>query len=248
MTANLNIKAYLCHIPAPLSVFWILCESPHVKPGFNSFWTQYVILFILPNRFCLSVGIKAECLWTKMSCYNKQQMVWSDHSGSVACHSFKWATNIYLYLLVEIRFSTNKTKPLGSVDLWMNCRSSPTGCFYLREFLFSHSCLKDLGFSQFSQTRNTKNENAWALTRPPATYPCQHSCPIDLLTQTFHTLQQLIMTDRQRPFNYPNDVTLWHNHAVMSWMSRRDVMDVKTWRQGVMPDSSIWNDKVNLHL
>ncbi len=33
----------------------------------------------------------------------------------------------------------------------------------------------------------------------------QYSRPIDLLTKTFHTLQQLIMTDRQRPFNYPNE-------------------------------------------
>ncbi len=49
------------------------------------------------------------------------------------------------------------------------------------------------------------NENAWALTRPPVTYPCQYSCPIDLLSQTFHTLQQLIMTDRQRPVNYANE-------------------------------------------
>ena len=37
-----------------------------------------------------------------------------------------------------------------------------------------------------------KYENAWALTRPPATYPCQYSCPIDLLAHTFDTLQQLI--------------------------------------------------------
>ncbi len=40
------------------------------------------------------------------------------------------------------------------------------------------------------ETKKYRNENTWALTRPPATYPCQYSCPIGLLTQTFHTLHQ----------------------------------------------------------
>ena len=66
----------------------------------------------------------------------------------------------------------------------------------------------------------------------PRRHPCQYSCPIDLLTQTFHILQQLIMTDRQRPFDYPNEndnlkvftiITLWR-HGRHKW---RHVM---TWR------------------
>ncbi len=52
------------------------------------------------------------------------------------------------------------------------------------------------------KTLNSYKNNAWALTRPPATYPCQYSCPIDLLTQIFHTSQTVQpwerwQTDRQ---------------------------------------------------
>ncbi len=96
------------------------------------------------------------------------------------------------------------------------------------------------------------HENAWALTRPPATYPCQYSCPIDLLIQTFHTLQQLIMTDRQRPFNYPNenddlkvsdDITTW-TWMIFCMLWRHDVTP---WRHAVTSHDARQRCNLSLH-
>ena len=77
------------------------------------------------------------------------------------------------------------------------------------------------------------NENAWALTRPPATYPCQYSCPIDLLTQMVHTLQQLIIMALCYQVKSWN-ITLWHHIDVMS--HRRD---------SVTSEDSTCHDKVS---
>ncbi len=70
--------------------------------------------------------------------------------------------------------------------------------------------------------------------------PCQYSCPIDLLTQTFHTLQQLIMTDSQRPFNYPNEndglmYIIHHGVILTPWRHGVTSRDV-TWRH----DITVW--------
>ena len=78
-----------------------------------------------------------------------------------------------------------------------------------------------------------KTPERWrALPRRPS---CQYSCPIDLLTQTFHTLQQLIMTDRQKLSSL-----LWR--YVMT--SRCDVMwrhDVRLWRHMMPYNMTKWN-------
>ncbi len=70
--------------------------------------------------------------------------------------------------------------------------------------LFETHLKPSLG-DQFEWDSYRLNENAWALTRPPATYPCQYSCPINLLTQTFHTLQQLIRLTGRVPTNRHTD-------------------------------------------
>ena len=57
------------------------------------------------------------------------------------------------------------------------------------------------------------NENAWALTRPPATCPpCQYSCPIDLLTQTVN----VHYTSRRDAMwcydvTWPHDIMVWRH-------------------------------------
>ncbi len=81
-----------------------------------------------------------------------------------------------------------------------------------------------------------KTPERWrALPRRPA---CQYSCPIDLLTQTFHTLHQLIMTDRQRPFNYPNE----NDHLNQFFPDVKAPNDTMTSRCDVMwrHDVTVW--------
>lgn len=56
---------YLCCLPAPLPVFGIVGESPHVPVGLNDLRPQDVVLLILPHSHRLQAtvefkGLRAE--------------------------------------------------------------------------------------------------------------------------------------------------------------------------------------------
>lgn len=60
------IMFYLCCLPAPLPVFGIMGEPPHVPVRLNDLWPQDVVLLILPNSHSFQTAVELKGLRTKL--------------------------------------------------------------------------------------------------------------------------------------------------------------------------------------
>ena len=71
---------HLHSLPAPFSVFWIVCKPPHVEIRLDHFWSLYVILLSLTDGLRFSRTIKTERFRAEFcTCKNGETMLVKAH-------------------------------------------------------------------------------------------------------------------------------------------------------------------------
>lgn len=75
------VSFYLSCLPAPLPIFGIVGEPPHVPVGLDDLWPQDVVLLVLPHGHRLQAVVELEGLRAELQHFKAEGGEWGQGRG-----------------------------------------------------------------------------------------------------------------------------------------------------------------------